>query len=85
MALQVEQQVEVKQHPFTLAAYERICEADVFEPGTRVELIQAADRSLGKQPQVRPGREAGTLCGSGDRRILGGQSSGRRHRGVYES
>jgi len=40
MALQIEQQVDVKRHLFTLAEYERICEAGVFEPGTRVELIR---------------------------------------------
>src|SRR3954451_6446770 len=40
MALQIEQQVDVTRHLFTLAEYERICEADVFAPGTHVELIR---------------------------------------------
>lgn len=40
MALQVEARVGVRRHVITLDEYERMCEADVFEPEARIELIR---------------------------------------------
>jgi Uma2 family endonuclease len=40
MALQVEETTEVKRHFVSLEEYERMCEAGVFEPEARVELIR---------------------------------------------
>ncbi len=40
MAVQIEQEVIVKPHAITLDEYERMREADVFEPEARVELIR---------------------------------------------
>ena len=39
MALAVQQPTEVKRHLVTLDEYERMCEAGVFEPDARIELI----------------------------------------------
>lgn len=40
MALQLEQEAQVKRHSVTLAEYEQMCVAGVFGPETRVELIR---------------------------------------------
>lgn len=44
MALQTEEraevEVEVKRHVITLDEYDRMCEADVFDPDARIELIR---------------------------------------------
>lgn len=40
MAIQVEQETAVRRHLVTLDEYERMCEAGVFEPDARVELIR---------------------------------------------
>ncbi len=40
MAVQIEQEISVKPHVITLEEYERMCEAGVFEPEARIELIR---------------------------------------------
>src|SRR5215210_517118 len=40
MSLQVEQRAGVKPHVISLDEYERMCEAGVFEPEARLELIR---------------------------------------------
>lgn len=54
MALQVKQTTNVKPHMITLDEYERMCEAEVFEPDARIELIRG---EIIDMPPIGPGHE----------------------------
>lgn len=52
MAVQIRQEVDVKPHVVTLDEYERMCEAGVFEPEARIELIRG---EIVDMPPTGPG------------------------------
>lgn len=58
MALQLQPKVGIKRHRVTLDEYERMCEAGVFEPEARIELIRG---EIVDMPAPGPEHDNGVL------------------------